>query len=93
MGVFNCFIINQRNVTDSNTACLSVTDIAGCATWAAELLAATLAVDLLLSTTCTERNVGRNFPLQERQIVNMVLLRVYFIMVLLWFYYGLFMVL
>jgi hypothetical protein len=33
---------------DSSTACLSVADIAGCATWAAGLLAATLAADLLL---------------------------------------------
>jgi hypothetical protein len=46
--VFNCYIIKQRNMTDSSTACLSVADIAGCATWAAGLLAATLAVDLLL---------------------------------------------
>jgi hypothetical protein len=46
--VFNCFIIKQRNMTDWRTACLSVADIAGCATWAAGLLAATLAVDLLL---------------------------------------------
>jgi hypothetical protein len=35
-------------VTDSSTGCLSVADIAGSATWAAGLLAATLAVDLLL---------------------------------------------
>jgi hypothetical protein len=47
-GFFNCFIIKQRNLTDWSTACLSVADIAGCATWAAGLLAATLAVDLLL---------------------------------------------
>jgi hypothetical protein len=47
--VFNCFITKQRNVTDSSTACLSVADVAGCATWAAGLRAATLAVDLLLT--------------------------------------------
>jgi hypothetical protein len=47
-GVFNCFIMKQRNVTDSSTACLSVADIAGCATRGTGLLAATLAVDLLL---------------------------------------------
>jgi hypothetical protein len=41
-------------MTDSSPACLSVADIAGCgpccayATWAAGLLGATLAVDLLL---------------------------------------------
>jgi hypothetical protein len=47
MGFFNCFNIKQRNVTDSSTACLSVA--AGRATWAAGLLAAALAVDLLLN--------------------------------------------
>jgi hypothetical protein len=35
-------------VTDSSTACLSVADISGSATWAAGPLAATLAVDLSL---------------------------------------------
>jgi hypothetical protein len=48
MFFFNCLVIKERNVTDSSTACLSVAHIAGCATWAAGLLAATLAVDLLL---------------------------------------------
>jgi hypothetical protein len=48
MFFFNCLVIKERNVSDSSTAGLSVADIAGCATWAAGLLAATLAVDLLM---------------------------------------------
>jgi hypothetical protein len=39
-GFFQLFIVKLRNVTDSSTACLSVADIAGCATWDAGLLAA-----------------------------------------------------
>jgi hypothetical protein len=81
MGFFNCFIIKQRNVTDSSTARLSVADIAGSATWAAGLLAATLAVDLLLIYYLHRAQLCRNIPSNKASTYFYG-----FIMVLVWLY-------